>query len=619
VAGDCTDASCDEDLDQCEGIPKTDGEPCEDGLYCTVDDQCVGGGCNSGPQRDCGAAGGSCVDGTCNEDLDQCEGSTLPDGTSCDDGDNCTSGDQCQGGVCQGIELTCNHLDGPCATGFCNPANGQCAAQPINQGLSCDDGQYCTEGDVCDQGSCTGTLRDCPHSLDGCAQGFCNTESQACDLNPQPNGTPCNDGDPCTFGDQCIGGVCQPGAPCPLGCSTGAGRCYEVDPSNVGHDYLCPANAPIFSLSPDITIDIDTNNGTIDGNLVSTAQWIPQGGGGREILVLSFSTINIPQNTTVNVYGWHPLALIACGNVEIHGFINVSAWRQGAGPGGYDGGAGNFDTTYASDGDGYNSGEGGGGRRETSWPYRDTSGGGGGFGRAGGNAGQSDPPNYQGWDGGPGGDENGTPALVPLLGGSGGGGAGARFYGAWGGGGGGAIQISAGGDLLIGTNGGIRASGAGGGISENYYFGGGGGGGAGGAILLEGATVKVQGRLTANGGGGGGARTDYSGWNQYCPQGRPTPGEDGPHENRRANGGLACTADSDYPAGNGGRGGARDNDNTLGENGEEDWIGGAGGGAAGRIRLNSYQDGATDIAGSVISPNCSGTNQRCTTGAVSLW
>jgi len=27
----------------------------------------------------------------------------------------------------------------------------------------------------------------------------------------------------------------------------------------------------------------------------------------------------------------------------------------------------------------------------------------------------------------------------------------------------------------------------------------------------------------------------------------------------------------------------------------------------------------TDISGSVISPNCSGANQRCTTGAVGLW
>jgi hypothetical protein len=619
MAGDCTDASCNENLDQCEGVPRTDGEVCEDGLYCTIDDQCFGGACASGSQRDCGATGGSCFDGTCNENTDQCEGSVLPDGTGCDDEDPCTSGDQCTGGNCLGAQTDCGHLDGPCAQGACNPVTGDCESLATNEGLSCDDGQYCTEGDACSLGTCTGAERDCSHLTAECAVGSCNEGADQCQAQPVGNGQPCDDGDPCTFPDTCQGTTCQSGPPCPLGCDVGTARCYEINPSNVGHDYLCPPGSPILSLSPNVTYEIDTNMGTLDGNLVSTAQWVWQGNGVREILVLSFSSINIPQNATLNVYGYHPLALIACGDIDIHGFINVSAWQQGSGPGGYDGGDGNMDTTYASDGLGYDGGEGGGGRREVNWPNRMTAGGGGGFGRAGGNAGQSDPEDYSGWNGGTGGQENGNLALIPLLGGSGGGGAGSRYYGGWGGGGGGAIQITAGGALLVGSTGGSRASGAGGGIGEYNFFGGGGGGGAGGAILLEGASVNIQGVLTANGGGGGGARTDYSGWGLYCPGGRPEPGEDGPHEDRRASGGRACTSDEDYPAGDGGRGGAQGDNNTLGENGEEQWIGGGGGGGAGRIRLNSYQDSATDIAGSTVSPHCSGGTQRCTTGAVSLW
>ncbi len=567
VADDCTDASCNEDLDQCEGVPKDDGASCDDGLYCTVDDQCLGGACQSGPERDCAASGGSCVDGTCNEDTDQCEGTALPDGTPCDDQDLCTTDDKCMGGSCTGVQTDCSHLNGPCSQGSCDPSTGQCEAQPINEGQNCDDG------------------------------------------------------DPCTFPDQCQDGVCQSSPACPLGCDASGipPRCYEVNPSNVGHDYLCVTGAPDLTIPSGATAEINTNDGTVDGNSVSTASWVPQESGARDLLVLSFSSISISQTATVTVTGSHPLALIACGDVEINGLIEISAQGQNAGPGGYDGGDGNADTTWAEAGYGYDSGGGGPGFREESQPYCHTPGGGGGFGRYGGEGGDSDASGYSAREGGAGGQENGNSALTPLVGGSGGGGGAGRYYGSVGGGGGGAIQITAGNSVLIGSDGGIRSGGAGGGISQNEFFGGGGGGGAGGAILIEGASLQVHGKLTANGGGGGGGRADYPGWGLHCPSGTPTPGEAGPHENRRANGGADCTDSSSYPAGDGGRGGAMGDTSTLGERGDNGYIGGGGGGAAGRIRLNSFQNADTDTAGAVISPNCSGGTQRCTTGAVSLW
>ena len=226
TAGDCTDASCNEDQDQCEGVPKSDGAPCEDGLYCTVDDQCIGGGCNSGAPRDCSASGGSCVDGSCNENADQCEGNTLPDGTGCDDADPCTSGDQCQGGVCLGTQTICSHLDGPCAQGVCNPSTGDCEAQAINQGQGCDDGQYCTESDVCDQGLCISSARDCSHLTAECVNGVCNEGADRCDAQPIGNGLPCDDGVYCTVDEFCQDGSCFGGSPrnCPHsldGCAQG--------------------------------------------------------------------------------------------------------------------------------------------------------------------------------------------------------------------------------------------------------------------------------------------------------------------------------------------------------------------------------------------------------------
>ena len=48
-----TTGSCDDTLNQCVTQPRTDGTTCDDGLYCTISDQCAGGYVAGTLPRDC--------------------------------------------------------------------------------------------------------------------------------------------------------------------------------------------------------------------------------------------------------------------------------------------------------------------------------------------------------------------------------------------------------------------------------------------------------------------------------------------------------------------------------------------------------------------------------------
>ncbi len=84
----CTDDECD-GAGTC-GIPNTD--PCDDGLFCTLTDNCSGGVCVG--------TGDPCEPGQyCNEDTDICEDVECIDNEDCDDNNACTV-DICTDGVC---------------------------------------------------------------------------------------------------------------------------------------------------------------------------------------------------------------------------------------------------------------------------------------------------------------------------------------------------------------------------------------------------------------------------------------------------------------------------------------------------------------------------------------
>lgn len=677
----CQRAECDEQAGACTLVALADGSPCDDGLYCNVGETCQAGVCSGGGPLDCSAAGGGCSDGVCDEEQDDCIGVDLPDGTACDDGDPCTVGDACAAGDCLGDTKDCSALDDACNQGRCDPLDGSCYPEPANEGQPCDDGLACTLGDrcvagacqptglvdcsalddaclagvcqepdgqcvtqpadegqpcdddlfctaddACDQGECRGSPRACPDPADPCQLPVCDEDADQCDQEPAEDGTPCDDQSNCTGGDACQAGVCQGSDLCRLGCNQAQNRCYQLDPSNAAPERLCVAGADDIQLSGGQEVVLDTDGGTLDGQPLSAFQTAGQGAGLPELAVISFDTITVAAGAALWIRGNRAPVLLACGDVQIDGTIDVSAENREPGPGGYGGGAGGYrdegDAIAAEDGAAPpDSGAGGGGgSTEDDSPYREAGGGGGGHGQPGG-AGGAATSGDGAHAGGSAGAVCGAAELVPLHGGAGGGGAGSYNTGGDGGGGGGALQLSAGGTLTIGASAVLRAAGDGGGVSSTSNYGGGGGGGAGGTILLEAVEVIVHGTLAANGGGGGGGRTDYHPWGRYCPDNTPTAGGLGPAGTARASGGTECDASSGAPdAGGGGRGGSRAGMPAHGETGFDGRASGGGGGGVGRIRFNSHQDAALTVDGTT-SPSCDDLapeETTCSHGAIDL-
>ncbi|HUU03126.1 MAG TPA: hypothetical protein VM425_16960 [Myxococcota bacterium] len=582
-----TSMVCDETSELC--VNCIDNIDCNDGIDCT-DDSCNAGTCAFVPN-----------DAHCDDDGEYCNGAEV-----CDPGLDCQPG----------VSVDCSDGVG-CTTDTCNEVTDICD-HLADDGL-CDNLLFCDGVEICDPAAdCQAGTDPCPGQ--GCDEGL--DQCLTCTGDPD-----CDDGNLCNGAETCSGGSCQTGAdlgpgdycngndlvtcngagneisrvPCALGCNATADpdRCFQIDPSNLDPILLCANPVDLTISGP---VDIDTYAGTITGvnpadivfNIVS------QGGGAPDIGVFSFNSIDIQANVTVT--GSNALALLVCEDAWIAVLIDASSVGEAAGPGGWDGGNG------TSDGSGYQSGEGLEGHSENN-PFNETGGGGGGFGFVGGNGGDADDE-----QGGAGGQEYGTDELVLLVGGSGGGSGGflsnLSDEGGGGGGGGGAVQISAGGDLVVTAAGGIHAGGAGGGAGPPEWSAGG-GGGAGGAILLEGVTVTVEGTLAANGGGGGGANTTYD---DPCSGGGPEAGQDGPYGDSQAAGGRGCDTD-DRDGGPGGTGGYGDEATGAGVQPADFHNSGGGGGAAGRLRINSAS-GAATISG-VISPNAA--SNRFTQGTVTTY
>ena len=221
-ADDCNTAVC-----QSSGIksflcakqPKGEGASCEDGLFCTVGDQCdLSGACVGGGVLDCSTITGGCVDGACDEALDKCVGDPKVDGTPCNADDNgCTEGDSCIAGSCApGDPVDCSVPGDQCTAYVCEstgPFAKTCKSQFKPGGAPCEDGLFCTEDDGCDGfGACTsGEDRDCSEADDACNSGVCEEATQTCGKVPVSNGTTCSDGDACTINESCSAGVCLSG------------------------------------------------------------------------------------------------------------------------------------------------------------------------------------------------------------------------------------------------------------------------------------------------------------------------------------------------------------------------------------------------------------------------
>ena len=216
AGGSCRDGVCDEATDSCTGDPVPDGTSCDDGRFCTENDICSAGTCTGGGPRDCSGVSATCRVGMCNELLNQCIATASPDGTTCDDGMFCTVNDTCTNGACGGGMRNCASAGGECQTGVCDEASDACVGQPASDGSACPDSLFCTQNEVCLSGSCTRAPRDCSSVGDVCNDGLCDDNADACIAVAKTDGTACTDGLFCTSNDSCQAGVCTGG---PTSCS----------------------------------------------------------------------------------------------------------------------------------------------------------------------------------------------------------------------------------------------------------------------------------------------------------------------------------------------------------------------------------------------------------------
>jgi hypothetical protein len=296
---------------------------------------------------------------------------------------------------------------------------------------------------------------------------------------------------------------------------------------------------------------VDTATGEISGASSPDTAYkyftVDQPLGAGKLAVFVAHSFRFDPSSATNVEGASAVVLVAQDKIEVFGSLSAGARHSTAGAGG------SVCTTSGKGG-----GPGGGGAAQG----YDAAGGGSYCGIGGPGNATSDASVA-----GVGGPAYGSPTLIPLLGGSAGGAEGSFQEG---GGGGGAIQLSARGSITVGISGIVNVGGGGG-------AGNGSAGGSGGAILIEAPAVIIAGILAANGGSGaantGGPYGQNAQPSSIPARGVPTAG-------------VGSAAGSI----NGGAGSMTDGNNSSG----------AGGGAAGRIRINTTT-GAATIMGT-ISP-----------------
>jgi MYXO-CTERM domain-containing protein len=136
----------------CKAI--ADGTSCENALFCSLEDTCIGGECTAGAARNCYDSN-PCTADTCSEADGECQHESLSDGGTCSTGTVC--GGQCLDGQCQGGTPVDCEDDTACTVDTCNPTTLECINSPVPDGTGCDDGDPTTTDDVCLAGLCAGT------------------------------------------------------------------------------------------------------------------------------------------------------------------------------------------------------------------------------------------------------------------------------------------------------------------------------------------------------------------------------------------------------------------------------------------------------------------------------
>jgi len=213
-ANDCNLGLCNEAQRTCYGAPYREGYACEDGFFCTVSERCVDGTCEPGGDKDCSEAvtDPQCQEARCDDAKNTCVADSANEGGSCDDGKFCFENDVCQNGLCAGQPTDCSGIVefSDCQFDSCDDAEDKCVAISYNNGQACNDGLFCTVETTCDDGMCEGSDRDCSDLIieSQCQSASCDEENDTCEVDSINEGFGCSDDSFCHINEVCTDGSC---------------------------------------------------------------------------------------------------------------------------------------------------------------------------------------------------------------------------------------------------------------------------------------------------------------------------------------------------------------------------------------------------------------------------
>jgi hypothetical protein len=223
---------------------------CDDGLFCSGIERCVGGFCRKAAAVKCLEDDGvACTDSVCDEETDSC--GNAPNDRSCSDGIDCNGNETCHPTLgCQPSTepIVCAPDGIDCTNEVCSEALKGC--EPIPDHSFCDDGLFCTGNDECNVDvGCVIFPIDCNDGIE-CTTEVCDEEQNGCVWTP--NDAVCQDGLFCTGQEVCqpFYGCITPGDPCvaPEICNEEADQCI---------DCASETTPPVFTFVPaDITTSV---------------------------------------------------------------------------------------------------------------------------------------------------------------------------------------------------------------------------------------------------------------------------------------------------------------------------------------------------------------------------
>ncbi len=198
IAGQCVADSTNNPTNNCQAClpttsrttysPKPAMSACDDGQFCTVNDQCNGQSACLGSARNCSDSA-TCTDDSCDETNDECDHALT---TGC-----------LINGVCvtDGAENPSNQCQA------CIPTTATGAYSNKGAATACSDGQFCTTADACNgSGACVGgPARSCDDGL-SCTSDSCDEDDDRCEVVISAG---------CRIGNACVpDGSVNPSNPC---------------------------------------------------------------------------------------------------------------------------------------------------------------------------------------------------------------------------------------------------------------------------------------------------------------------------------------------------------------------------------------------------------------------